>query len=65
MRAVISDAVTEPSRTRIGFVTVTDVRASADLQQATVYVSSSRAGAKRAATLAGLAESSRGFSRPA
>ena len=60
LRAVISDAVTELKDPRIGFVTVTDVRASPDLQQATVYVSVLGAERKRARTLAGL-ESSRGL----
>ena len=44
---------------RIGFVTVTGVRASPDLRQATVYVSVLGSRAKRDATLAGL-ESSHG-----
>ena len=48
LRAVISDAVTELKDPRIGFVTVTDVRASPDLQQATVYVSVLGAERKRA-----------------
>jgi ribosome-binding factor A len=39
LRAVVSEAIGELKDPRIGFVTVTGVRTSADLRQATVYVS--------------------------
>jgi ribosome-binding factor A len=60
LRAVISDGLADLKDPRIGFVTVTDVRASPDLAQATVYVSVLGSERKRAATLQGLA-SSRGL----
>jgi ribosome-binding factor A len=60
LRAVISDGLAELKDPRIGFVTVTDVRASPDLRQATVYVSVLGSERKRAATLEGLS-SSRGL----
>ena len=60
LREVLSDSVKELKDPRIGFVTVTHVRASRDLRHATVYVSVLGSERKRAATLAGL-ESSRGL----
>lgn len=67
IRQVIGDAVTaELKDPRIGFVTVTDVKTSADLRHARVYVSVLGDGArpsepdKREATLAGL-RSAHGF----
>jgi ribosome-binding factor A len=60
LRAVVSEALGGLKDPRIGFVTVTDVRASPDLRNATVFVSV--LGSERATerTLAGL-ESSRGL----
>ena len=58
LREVLSEGVAELKDPRIGFVTVTGVRASHDLRQATVYVSVLGSERKRAASLAGL-ESSR------
>ncbi len=67
IREVIGDAVAgELKDPRVGFVTVTDVRTSADLRHARVYVSvlgeqgHSSDEEQRAATLAGL-ESAHGF----
>jgi ribosome-binding factor A len=67
IRQVIGDAVAgELKDPRVGFVTVTDVRTSADLRHARVYVSVLGAAggpsqaAEREATLAGLA-SAHGF----
>ena len=67
IRQVIGDAVTaELKDPRIGFVTVTDVKTSADLRHARVYVSVLGDGARpsepdeREATLAGL-RSAHGF----
>jgi ribosome-binding factor A len=59
LREVISQGIGELKDPRIGFVTVTEVRASPDLRQATVFVSvlGSERGVR--STLAGL-ESSRG-----
>jgi ribosome-binding factor A len=61
IRQVLGDAVTgELKDPRVGFVTVTDVRTSADLRHARVYVSVLGAGggasddAQREATLDGL-----------
>ncbi|HEX2505194.1 MAG TPA: 30S ribosome-binding factor RbfA [Gaiellaceae bacterium] len=54
LREVLSEAVGDLKDPRIGFVTVTGVRASADLRQATVYVSVLGSERKRAKTLAGL-----------
>jgi ribosome-binding factor A len=61
IRQVLGDAVTgELKDPRVGFVTVTDVRTSADLRHARVYVSvlgtggGSSEGAQREATLEGL-----------
>lgn len=60
LREVISQAVGELKDPRIGFVTVTEVRASPDLRRATVYVSVLGSKAKRERALEGL-ESSRGI----
>jgi ribosome-binding factor A len=54
LREVLSEAVGDLKDPRIGFVTVTGVRAAPDLRQATVYVSVLGSKRKRAATLAGL-----------
>jgi ribosome-binding factor A len=58
LREVLSEGIGELKDPRIGFVTVTGVRASTDLRQATVFVSVLGSQKKREATLAGL-ESSR------
>jgi ribosome-binding factor A len=58
LREVLSEGIGELKDPRIGFVTVTGVRASTDLRQATVFVSVLGSERKRDATLAGL-ESSR------
>ncbi|HYM64706.1 MAG TPA: 30S ribosome-binding factor RbfA [Gaiellaceae bacterium] len=58
LREVLSEGIGELKDPRIGFVTVTGVRASTDLRQATVFVSVFGSEKKREATLAGL-ESSR------
>ena len=58
LREVVSEGIGELKDPRIGFVTVTGVRASTDLRQATVFVSVLGSEKKRDATLAGL-ESSR------
>jgi ribosome-binding factor A len=61
IRQVIGDAVTvELKDPRVGFVTVTDVRTSADLRHARVYVSVLGDEAQREATMAGL-RSAHGF----
>jgi ribosome-binding factor A len=55
IREVIGDAVSsELKDPRVGFVTVTDVRTSADLRQARVYVSVLGDALERRATLDGL-----------
>jgi ribosome-binding factor A len=54
LREVLSESVTELKDSRIGFVTVTGVEASADLRHAKVYVSVLGSDEKRRATLAGL-----------
>lgn len=55
IREVLSDALGEGLKDpRIGFVTVTDVKTSADLRQSRVYVTVLGDDAKRAATLDGL-----------
>jgi ribosome-binding factor A len=59
LREVLSDAVSDLQDPRIGFVTLTEVRASPDLRHATVYVSVLGSEAKRTRALAGL-EASRG-----
>jgi len=60
LRAVISEGIRELKDPRIGFVTVTGVRTSPDLRQATIYVSVLGSARKRRETLAGL-ESARGL----
>lgn len=57
LREVLSEAVGDLKDPRIGFVTVTGVRASTDLRQATVYVSVLGSERKRDKTLAGLTSS--------
>ena len=54
LREVLSEAVGELKDPRIGFVTVTAVRASTDLRQARVFVSVLGSERVRRATLAGL-----------
>ncbi len=55
VRQVLADALAmELKDPRVGFVTVTDVRTSADLRHARVYVSVLGDDAQREATLAGL-----------
>ena len=55
IRQVLGDAVAaELKDPRVGFVTVTDVRTSADLRHARVYVSVLGDAEQRQATLAGL-----------
>ena len=54
VRAVIADAVGELKDPRIGLVTVTGVRVTPDLREATVFVSVLGGERKRQATLAGL-----------
>jgi ribosome-binding factor A len=61
IRQVLGDAVAgELKDPRVGFVTVTDVRTSADLSHARVYVSVLGDAAQREATMAGL-RSAHGF----
>jgi ribosome-binding factor A len=55
VRAVVAEAVAELKDPRIGLVTVTGVRVTTDLQEATVFVSVLGGEKKRRATLAGLA----------
>ena len=54
IRQVLSDAVPALKDPRIGFVTVTGVRATTDLKQATVWVSVLGSDAERDRTLEGL-----------
>ncbi len=54
VRQVLAESVPELKDPRIGLVTVTGVDTSADLRQATVYVSVLGSGRKRRATLTGL-----------
>jgi ribosome-binding factor A len=54
VRAVIAEGVGELKDPRIGLVTVTGVRVTSDLQEATVYVSVFGNDKKRRATMAGL-----------
>lgn len=54
LRQVLSEALLELKDPRIGFVTVTGVRASQDLRQATVYVSVFGGEKKRSSSMAGL-----------
>ena len=53
LREVLSEAIGALKDPRIGFVTVTGVKTSPDLRQATVYVSVLGSKRKRTATLAG------------
>ncbi len=55
VRQVLSEAVPELKDPRIGFVTVTGVETTPDLQQARVFVSVFGSARKRAATLEALA----------
>src|SRR5438105_9944887 len=55
LRELLSEAVLELKDPRIGFVTITGVKTSPDLRQATVFVSVLGAERKRDKTLAGLA----------
>jgi ribosome-binding factor A len=56
VREVLGDAVTHDLKDpRVGFVTVTEVRTSADLRQARVFVSVFGTEEEQAATLEGLA----------
>ena len=57
LKEVVSEGLGELKDPRLGFVTVTAVRASPDLAHATVYVSVLGSDKKRRATLAGLASS--------
>ena len=59
VRAVVAEAVGDLKDPRIGMVTVTGVRVTPDLGEATVYVSVLGTEKRRRATLAGL-ESARG-----
>ena len=54
VRAVLAEAVGELKDPRIGFITITGVVTSPDLQQATVYVSVLGSERKRVQSLAGL-----------
>ena len=54
IRAVLSETIPTLLDPRIGFVTVTGVRTTADLRQSTVHVSVLGNERKQAATLAGL-----------
>ena len=60
IREVLGDAVGELKDSRVGFVTITGVETSPDLQQARVFVSVLGAHRKRAKTLEGL-EAAHGF----
>jgi ribosome-binding factor A len=61
VREVLSDAVTSDLKDpRVGFVTVTDVKTSADLRHARVYVSVLGSDDERAASLDGL-QSAHGY----
>jgi ribosome-binding factor A len=57
LREVLSEGIGALKDPRIGFVTVTGVKTSPDLRQATVYVSVLGSDAKREKTLAGLQSS--------
>jgi ribosome-binding factor A len=54
VREVLSEAVGELKDPRIGFVTITGVKTSADLQQAVVFVSVLGSERKREQTIEGL-----------
>lgn len=61
VREVLSDAVTRDLKDpRVGFVTVTDVKTSADLRHARVYVSVLGSDAERVASIDGL-QSAHGY----
>lgn len=61
VREVLSDAVTsELKDPRVGFVTVTDVKTSADLRHARVYVSVLGSETERSASIDGL-QSAHGY----
>jgi ribosome-binding factor A len=61
VREVLSDAVTSNLKDpRVGFVTVTDVKTSADLRHARVYVSVLGTDEERAASIDGL-QSAHGY----
>lgn len=60
VRAVVADAVGSLKDPRIGLVTVTGVRVTSDLREATVYVSVLGSARRRRETLAGL-ESAHGI----
>jgi ribosome-binding factor A len=60
LKEVLSEAIPTLKDPRIGFVTVTGVRTTADLKEATVYVSVLGGEAKLNRTLAGL-EAARGL----
>jgi ribosome-binding factor A len=57
LKEVVSEGLAELKDPRLGFVTVTGVRASPDLAHATVYVSVLGSEKKRVASLAGLSSS--------
>ena len=57
LREVLSESIAELKDPRIGFVTVTGVKTSSDLRQATVFVSVLGPERKRRATLEGLQSS--------
>jgi ribosome-binding factor A len=54
LREVLSEGLGDLKDPRIGFVTITGVRTSSDLRQATVFVSVLGSKKKRAQSLAGL-----------
>jgi ribosome-binding factor A len=54
VRAVLAEALSELKDPRIGFVTITGVKTSRDLRQATVFVSVLGSERKRAKSLEGL-----------
>jgi ribosome-binding factor A len=58
VRAVLAEGVGELKDPRIGFITITGVDTSADLRQATVFVSVLGSERKRARSLEGLAAAS-------
>ncbi len=60
VRVVVAEAVSELKDPRIGLVTVTGVRVTADLREAVVYVSVFGSEKKQASTLVGL-ESAHGL----
>jgi ribosome-binding factor A len=60
LREVLSESIADLKDPRIGFVTVTGVKASPDLRHATVFVSVLGSETKRDDTLSGL-RSSHGF----